>query len=670
MSSLKHVYIAEKPNVARAIAGILERTSPIVERGQLFTRGKDWAVCSARGHIFELQEPDHYLAKLYPDARKVGDSGKIAWDRAHLPLLPAESEFSLRCTNREALSTIRKLVADADVIVHAGDPDREGQLIVDAILRELKVRKPVKRYIASGVDDTTVTMGLRDLRDNKDFLGMSEAARARGLADWLVGMNVSRSLTLRAQQCGTRGTVPYGRVQTAVLGLIVQRELDIENFKPVDYLLPKATFSVAAGEFKADWLPREGAAGLNADGKLVDPAAAAQLQKKVTGKNGNVVDYSDSKKTQPAPLPFSLARLQMYASKKFGYAMDATLQAVQSLYDSKLVSYPRTGSQHLPNSLHALAPETLRHVSQTLGLTGQLAQSIEPGRKSGAWNDDKAKAHHGIVPLTTKPDLSRLTATERNIYLEICKRYAAQFMPLREYRSVIATVEVEGERFKATGNTTLKPGWKALYGDDVGDDDGETSLPAMQKGDGALCKGLELAKKRTEPPARFTDSSLLEAMLNVDKFVSDPKVVAVFKKMRANSSSDEDVGGLGTPATRHSFPQKLIASGLMREEAPKGKSKEGVYHPEPAAMALMKALPGDLGKPDTTAVWESVFESIEGGQNTVGSFLDVMGNWIKKTLTAVDGCELALPAIVKPAGGGKRSASSGGRSFGKRRATA
>lgn len=670
MSGLKRVFIAEKPKVARAIAGVLERTSPVTERGELFIRGKDWAVSWARGHIFELQEPDYYLSKKFPDARKVGDSGRLAWDRAHLPLVPTEEEFTLRCTNREALSAIRKLVSEAEIVIHAGDPDREGQLVVDAILSELRVRKPVKRYIASGMDDTSVEIGLRDLRNNKDFVGMSDAARARGYADWLVGMNMSRALTLRAQQCGTKGTVPYGRVQTAVLGLIVQRELDIQNFKPVDYILPQATFQVSAGEFKAEWLPKEGAPGLNADGKLVDPAEASRLQKLVTGKNGTVVDYTDAKKSQGAPLPFSLARLQMLASKKFGYSMEETLQAVQSLYDSKLVSYPRTGSQHLPSTLHALAPETLRHVSQTLGLSDKLAASIDSSRKSAAWNDDKAKAHHGIVPLTSKADVSKLGAAERNIYLEICKRYAAQFMPPREYRAVVANLEVEGERFKATGNTTLKPGWRALYGDEVGDDDAETSLPPMSKGDSALCKGLDLAKKRTEPPKRFTDSSLLEAMLNVHKFVSDPKVVAVFKKMRESSTSDEDVGGLGTPATRQSFTQKLNASGLIRIEAPKGKGKESVYHPEPASLALMKSLPADLGKPDTTAVWETVFESIEAGKTKVGQFLEVQGKWIDKTISAVDTCELSLPAIVKPAAGGRRSSSSGGRSFGKRRAHA
>ncbi|KAF1702941.1 DNA topoisomerase [Pseudoxanthomonas kaohsiungensis] len=672
MAGLKYTYVAEKPKAGRAIAAELARLSPITEQDKTYIRGADWAVCWAQGHIFELHEPEHYLEKRHPNARR-GNNGKLAWDRAHLPLIPKENEFELKCTNREYLPTIRKLVSECEVVVHAGDPDREGQLVVDEILHQLKVRKPVKRFLCSGQDELSVRMALKDLRDNREFEGMSNAAKARSFADWLAGMNMSRALTLRAKACGSQGLVPYGRVQTAVLGLIVQRELDIQGFVPTDYLKPSATFQVAGGLFKAQWLPGAAQAGLDAERRLIDPAVGAALQRKVAGQQGSVVEYTDVKKLQGAPLPFSLARLQMLASKRYGYTPDATLEGVQALYDAKLVSYPRTGSQNLPMALHSLAPQTLANAAEALGLPKPAADLIDPSRKSPAWNDEKAKAHHGIIPLTTKADLSKLSPQQRNLYLEICKRYVAQFMPPREYRAVSAVVQVHDERFKATGNTTLKPGWKVLYGDEEGEEDDERMLPAMGKDTAALCKGLDLEKKRTEPPKRFTDSTLLAAMLNIHEFVSDPKIVATFKKMRANSASDEDVGGLGTPATRQTFVKKLEGYGLIRAEAPKGKAKEATYFPEPGAMTLMKQLPSDLGKPDTTAVWESVFESIEAGKTTVGAFLVVQENWIKKTLDNIDAANLANLNIVKPAGGGGGSrgrgrSASGGRpgNYGRR----
>ncbi|RRU72149.1 DNA topoisomerase [Stenotrophomonas maltophilia] len=660
MSAKVYCYIAEKPAVGKAIAEVLAKRSPIVERGQSFIRGVDWSVGMARGHLYELMPPEHYISQRFPDV-KPDAKGRIPWSRDHLPLLISPGDFAVRCTDKTAIASIRKLLRDCDVVVHAGDCDREGQLVVDTILKELRNTKPVKRYWSSGTDEVLVTRALNDLRDNRDYVSLSQAALARSFADWIVGMNLSRWLTLRAQGCGTRGTLNYGRVASAVLGLIVQREKEITDFVPVDYLSPKAKIQVAAGQFVAEWQPREGHKGLDAAGRLVDPAVARELQAKVAHRQAKITRYVDEEKLQGPPLPFSLAQLQMFAAKKFGYSLDSTLRAVQSLYDSKFVSYPRTGSSHLSPSMREFAPQTLEHVTKSLGLSGPILAEMDHNRTSAAWNEAKTKAHHAIIPLTKKPDLASLGAVERNVYIEICRRFAAQFLPPRKYRAVEVEATVEGEVFRATGSTTVRPGWKALYGSELDSaQDKSPTLPQMSGGDEGQCLGLELVQKRTEPPARFTDSSLLDAMLNVHKFVTDQRVVEIFKRMRASASSDADVGGLGTPATRHTFAAKLIETGFIRGE--KGKGKELVYHPEPVALPLMAALPEDMGKPNTTALWETVFESIEKGEATLEQFMQVQHAWIKRKFAEIDCADLALPAIVRPgpAAGASRRPASGG----------
>ncbi|MEX3556875.1 MAG: DNA topoisomerase [Burkholderia sp.] len=663
MAELEYTFVAEKPKLGRAIAEELAIRSPVIERGENFMKGRDWAVCWARGHIYELEEPEYYIKRAHPNL-VLGANGKPRWDRAHLPVLPGPTEFKLRPTERQFLPAIRKLLGACRTVVHAGDPDREGQLVVDEILEEMGNRKPVKRFLSSGLDEISVRAGLAAMRDNSEFARQSSAARARSRADWVVGMNMTRGLTLRAQDCGFKGFIPFGRVQTAVLSLIAMREREIQAFRPTDYFALTASIGVAGGQFTAKWQPSASQAGLDADGRLLDHNIARVLQQKVAGQTGTIAAYEDVEKQQKAPLPFSLAQLQMRASKRFGYKSEETLKAVQSLYDQKFVSYPRTGSQHLPSGLLEHAPATLAIAQKALGLSQDVIAQVNPRMKSHAWNDGKVKGHHGLVPLTKEPELSALSRMERDIYQEICRRYVAQFLPERTLRSVTATAEVAGEYFKATGSTTIVPGWKALYGDEREPGEENSILPAMKKGEPAKCSGLDIAAKKTEPPKRFTDSSLTYAMLHVEEYVSDPRLKEVFKRMRLDKSTDEDVGGIGTPATRHTFVPKLESSGLVTVQKPVGKSKENTYHPTATAMALVDALPPDLGRPDTTAMWESVFEKIEQGGTTENDFLKVLGNWVGKRLGDLDVAQLELPPLDRPQG--KVTSSRGGSRSGGR----
>ncbi|MEJ7745231.1 MAG: DNA topoisomerase [Luteimonas sp.] len=651
------VYVAEKPNLGRAIATVLEQQSPVVESGREFIRGKSWAVCWAAGHIYDMADPDYYIERIHPSATK-GSNGKFSWSFNHLPLLPGANDWKLRVdpSKRSLVNTIKGLVAQATVVVNAGDPDREGQLLVDEILREIPgaSKKPTRRVLISDLNEEPVAEALRNERDNKDFAGMSNAALARSRADWTSGMNFSRAVTLQAKASGFGSYISIGRVQTPILGLIVQRELDIKNFVPTDHHGMTAQIRVKGGTFNAQWQPSEHQPGKDSEGRVIDQAEVRKVHAKVNGRAGTIIDYKDELKRKGPDLLFSVGKIQQLMSKKYGYRSDATLEALQSLYERKLTTYPRSDSQYLPEAQLAAAPKILDAIKDVVGGQvegGVTALQYDAKTKSQAWNTSKVTAHHAIVPTMKHPNLSTMTPIESNVYKEICKRYMAQFMAPYQYRSVVAVAEVEGEKFKATGTTQVSPGWKLLYGAEAGDDAEDKvnvgALPSIVNGEQATCAGLNIDAKRTTPPDRFTDSTLNEAMENIHKFVTDPEIKKIFERMLANKKAGaaDAAFGIGTPATRHTFVPKLGKLGLIRTEKANARAKEEVYIPEPAAMALVAALPGELSKPDMTALWESVFEKIESGEVTVDQFMDQQGKWIAKMIDTVRSAPINLPDI-------------------------
>ncbi|KAG0184001.1 hypothetical protein DFQ28_000312, partial [Apophysomyces sp. BC1034] len=324
---------------------------------------------------------------------------------------------------------------------------------------------------------------------------------------------------------------------------------------------------------------------------------------------------------------------------------------------------------YLPVGQLADAPQVYAAVTNNLQFDAAVLSQIDLSCKSRAWNDKKVTAHHAIIPtITRKADLSGLSCIERDLYDEICRRYLAQFLSNRIYREVSVTVDIVGQHFATSGTTTIKAGWKVLYGGDEASDEakkGEESavLPPMKQGDPALCNGLDIAPKKTTPPKPFTDASLLEAMINIHKYVTDERVQAIFMKMLADKKAGDEEGGcgLGTPATRHTFVPKLIDIGLVsRTEPEKGgkKSKETFLVSTPAGRALIQAIPPELGKPDMTALWESAMREIEAGNATVERFLGMQANWIMKTIEKICSGLLKLPDPP----GAKRFSSSGAAS--------
>ncbi len=594
------LYIAEKPSVGREIAKELG----VLKRGEGFIETKGGLVTWAFGHILRQAEPAEYDPKYK------------RWQASDLPIIPAKWQMVVSQSSRAQYEIIKSLAERADEIVNAGDPDREGQLLVDEILDYFGNKKPVHRLLLNALDAKSIQAALCDLRDNRDFYSLKQSALARARADWLVGFNLSRAFTLAVRFVKKdKSILPVGRVKTPTLALAVRRERELQNFKPVDYFVIKAEFLHENGVLKAVWQPDELQTGLDSEGRLVDSSVAeALLQKlKAEKKPGKVSAFSRQQKKEAAPLPFSLSSLQVMAGRRFGYEPQQVLDAAQRLYEKKLTSYPRSDCEYLPQNQFAARLSILNNLlSDGKERLCKWAQKADKQLKSRAWNDKKITAHHAIIPTTVKVNWEQLDAVEKNIYYLIARQYLAQFYPEYIFEQVRAQIDFAGEKFKVSGRTPMQIGWKELYqgekketvSDDGGDE--QETLPAMKKGDAVQLSQAAAEKKTTKPPARFTAATLLAGMKNIHKYVQDAQVK---KRLRS-------VSGIGTEATRANIIDELIEKGFLCRE--KGKK---YLRPSEAAFTMIDVLPEQLTCPDFTARWEDYLSLLAQGEGSLEEFL-------------------------------------------------
>ena len=598
------LYIAEKPSVGRALAACL----PAPHR-----KGTGWietgggVVTWLFGHVLRQAEPEEY------------DPNLKRWRAEDLPILPGEWRLVVNESAAQQFGVVKALIARADEIVHGGDPDREGQLLVDEVLDYLGNEKPVRRILINALDDKSIHDALGDLRDNRDFLPLKLSALARARADWLIGMNLSRAYTLAARRAGhARLVLPIGRVKTPTLALVVRREREIENFKPATYYLVDAVFRhEGSGEsFRARWKPSEERTPLDPEGRLTDEAAARAAMDAFGHdlQDGKITRYERKKKEEPPPLPFSLSALQVLAGKRYGYEPQQVLDTAQKLYEEKLTTYPRSDAEYLPVSQHKDAAKILGNLAALEGSElASWAQGADAAQKSRAWNDEKISAHHAIIPTTVPVNLMRLNETERNIYGLIARAYIAQFRPNYVYDQTKVELTYHGETFSASGRTERAAGWRAMYrtgkseSEDAEKEDEESAvLPPMKKGDHTDHISAEMGTRQTKPPARFTPATLLQGMKEIHKYVKDE---AAKKMLR-------DVSGIGTEATRASIIEDLIRRKFLRAA---GKKK--ILTPTAEAYLLIDALPDTMTYPDATAIWEDRLHAMAEGVGTPEEFL-------------------------------------------------
>ena len=613
------LFIAEKPSMAREISKCLPENKNIQKRNGYFIQGDDivtWVV----GHVLHQAEPGDY------------DDKYIRWRPQDLPIVPTEWKLLITDSSRQQFETVKELIGKADIIVNAGDPDREGQLLVDEVLYFVGNTKPVQRILLNALDEKSVKSALGDLRDNQDFHNLYQSALARARADWLIGMNLSRAYTLSERYKGNKVTLPIGRVKTPTLALVVRRERELADFKPVDYFTVKILYTHENGTFWATWQPKDEQKGLDPDGRLINKGIAESLvQQLASSPDGVVKSVTKSKKKDLQRLPLSLSSLQVLAGKAYSYDPQTVLDTAQKLYEKKLTTYPRSDCEYLPPNQYGDRMAILSNLAQSGDeKLSQWAQNADRNIKSRAWNEKKITAHHAIIPTTVACNVNSLTQAERNIYFLISQAYIAQFYGEHVYEQTRIVVGQCEEEFVANGRVVIEEGWKSLYkrqksktnadGDepDLTDERGAESgpkkdaieeadhLPSVKKNDSVKYTDSSVESKQTKPPSRFTPSTLLQAMKEIHKFVKNEELK---KQLKA-------VSGIGTEATRANIIDELISRGFM-----KTSGKKQVLSPTDTGYLLVDALPDELLYPDETAIWEERLALMSEGEDTLESFL-------------------------------------------------
>lgn len=593
------LFIAEKPSMAAEISKCLP--GPLSRKdGYIITGGG--VVTWAFGHILRQAEPAEY------------DEKYKKWRMEDLPIIPETWNLLVVESCRKQFAIIEGLIREATEIVHAGDPDREGQLLIDEVLDYLQNEKPVHRILLNALDEKSIKKAIQTLRENSDFYNLKQSALARARADWLIGMNLSRAYTLAAQRAGHRTTLPVGRVKTPTLALVVRRERELAAFKPEEYYTIKADFKHTNGTFTAYWKPGEEQPGRDSEGRLTDNAVAKALVNKLKSCSiGKIVSCDTAEKKDAQRLPLSLSALQVMAGKKFGYDPQLVLDTAQTLYERKLSTYPRSDCDFLPESQHSDAAVILGNLeeSRQSDLAGWAAEA-DRTIQSRAWNDKKITAHHAIIPTTEKCNFASLNDTQKNIYFLIAQSYIAQFFPVHVYNQTRVELEHSEELFTASGRVVVELGWKKLFTADPDDkedkkDEDGGMLPAMTQGDSAELLGVKADKKSTKPPVRFTAATLLAAMKEIHKYVKNPDLKKRLK----------DVSGIGTEATRATIIKELIDRRFLQEE-----KKKKFLIPTDSAYLLIDALPDEMTYPDSTALWENILHRMAEGSENLAVFLE------------------------------------------------
>lgn len=579
------LFIAEKPSLARAIADVLPKPH---RRGDGYIAcGNDLVVTWCVGHLLEQAQPDSY------------DSRYARWNLADLPIIPDKWRLQPRPSVAKQLKVIEGLLQQASVVVHAGDPDREGQLLVDEVLDYLQLpaekRQQVQRCLINDLNPAAVERAVSRLRENREFIPLCVSALARARADWLYGINMTRAWTLLGRNAGYDGVLSVGRVQTPVLGLVVRRDEEIENFVPKDYFEVKAHIVTPKEErFVASWIPSDACEPWQDDeGRLLHRPLADHVLERINGKPAWVTGYNDKRESETAPLPFSLSSLQIEAAKRFGLSAQTVLDCCQRLYEThKLITYPRSDSRYLPDE-HFAGRHAVLNAIQAHQPDVSLPTDFNADQKNRCWDDKKVDAHHAIIP-TARASKVNLSDNEANIYGLIARQYLMQFCPDAVFRKCVIDLDIGGGRFVAKARFLAEAGWRALLGSKERDEENDgTPLPVVSKGDELLCERGEVLAKQTQPPRPFTDATLLSAMTGIARFVQDKELKKV---LRATD-------GLGTEATRAGIIELLFRRTFL--------VKKGRYiHSTEAGRALIHALPEMAARPDMTAHWESTLTRI------------------------------------------------------------
>ena len=583
---MKRLVIAEKPSVGMSIASVLGAR----DRKDGYIEGRDYIVSWGFGHLAELANADTY------------DEKYAKWRYDDLPIVPANWKYKIPRDKYSQFETLKKLMNRADVsdVINACDAGREGELIFRNIYKMTGCKKPIYRLWISSMEDNAIEQGFRDLKDGKEYDNLFAAARCREWADWLVGINATRLFSVLYHR-----TLNVGRVVSPTLALLVQREAEIGAFKPEPFYtaeLDFGSFTATSEKFKKK------------------SEADAVIPK--TGEPVVVKSVTSKEKTEKAPALYDLTTLQRDANRQLGYTAQQTLDYVQSLYEKKLCTYPRTDSRYLTDDM---ADGVNAVVACSVGICDEAAPPEVLSRQ--ICNSKKVSDHHAIIPtlVAGETDINTLPAGEREIIKLIAKQVLRAVCDSFRYRETVAVISCGDRTFTAKGKIVENPGWK-IYNEKEQTD---KVLPELADGDELKVASAEIKEGTTKPPSHFTEDSLLSAM-----------EVAGAKDM----PDDAERKGLGTPATRAGIIEKLIATGFVERK----KAKKTVsLVPAHTGVSLITVLPEQLQSPLLTAEWEHKLKMVEHGELDADAFMAEISRMVSdlvKTYSVIKGAEVLFPS--------------------------
>ncbi|MEG2929520.1 MAG: DNA topoisomerase, partial [Oscillospiraceae bacterium] len=499
----------------------------------------------------------------------------------------------------QRVNTIGTLLKGAEEVIHAGDPDDEGQLLIDEILCYFKYTGKVKRLSTNDNNPEYIKKQIAKMEDNAAFLPNGYSAKARGVADFIVGINYSRFFTLSNR---TRDLMNVGRVQTPTLGLVVARDLLIEGHKKLCYYELSTTFDRELLGVWAKFYPNPQSPILDENGKVLDRGLLEKTLGILKGRTVTAVVEKSITKEKP-PLPLNQVELQTYCGTKYGYTLDETSKAAQELRERyKAITYNRSSSRNLNEEHYVDAP---RVVSAVLAITGANLPSLDLGIKSACFKEVK-EPHHAIIPTGTKLDLASISEIHRNVYMAIAMFYLAQFLPDGVDEKTTLAIQLEkNNQIKAQSYLAKDQGWRTYFKEKNTE---PSPLDGVEAGSYEVTiTGGEIKDIETKPPKRYTEISLNKDMTSVAKYVSDPEIRELL--LRKDKDSDKDKGSIGTESTRTAIITNLIDRGFIGR---KGKQLISTQK----GRELYNTLPDEIKKPDMTAKWWAIQEKIKEGEAT------------------------------------------------------
>ncbi|NEY19836.1 DNA topoisomerase III [Bacillus ginsengihumi] len=572
---MKSLVLAEKPSVARELARVLGCN----EKKKHYLEGPRYIVTWALGHLVELKMPEDY------------DHKYKEWNMEDLPIIPKQMEIKPIRKTYPQFKAIEQLSKRKDVqeIIIATDAGREGELVARWILERIHWRKTVKRLWISSQTDRAIKDGFHNLKPARNYDNLYRSAVCRSEADWLIGLNVSRALTVKYND-----PLSAGRVQTPTLSLILDREKEIQTFVPRKFW----TIQASIGTVQLNWEK-------NGEKRIFDEQDAKHLLDALEGNKAKVVQITRKEKQEAQPLPYDLTELQRDANHRFGFTAKKTLNVLQNLYEQhKLVTYPRTDSKYLTKDMKDTMYDRL------LALKANFKDIVQPILKNKGivlskrvFNDEKVTDHHAIIPTDHTSSLSRLSADERKLYDLIVHRFLTLFYPSYQYATFIFTLDVQGNMLVGKETEILNKGFKSIVSNDH-DQMGKSSFQ-LQKDKTYKIDDVQIISHLTEPPKRFSEADLL---MKMEKF------------------------GLGTPATRADIIEKLVSSEAIRRE-------EGRLHSTPKGKQLIDLVNEELKSPKLTAKWEKQLEAISRGKEDPEKFLQSIRKETSRLVTEIKNSE-------------------------------